>query len=96
MVWDEWAQQVARRAKHVLLFGELSPMLARLLGDTVPMTRVETLTEAVYLARALADPGDVVLLSPGGTSFDAYTDFVERGEHFRLLVKDLDKNDELR
>lgn len=95
MVWDEWALQVARRTKHVLLFGELSPMLARRLGNTVPLTRVETLTEAVYVARALADPGDVVLLSPGGTSFDAYTDFVERGEHFRLLVKDLDKNEEL-
>ena len=30
--------------------------------------------------------GDVVLLSPGGTSYDAYLDFTERGEHFRRLV----------
>jgi len=31
----------------------------------------------------------VVLLSPGGTSFDAYRDFEERGEHFRQLVEAL-------
>ena len=29
----------------------------------------------------------VVLLSPGGTSYDAYQDFEERGEHFRQLVR---------
>jgi len=44
----------------------------------------------VELAAKLAQPGDVVLLSPGGTSFDAYRDFVARGEHFRKLVKALE------
>ena len=34
-------------------------------------------------------PGDVVLLSPGGTSYDAYKDFAARGEHFRALVNGL-------
>ena len=34
-------------------------------------------------------PGDVVLLSPGGTSYDAYRDFAERGAHFRQLVQGL-------
>ena len=45
----------------------------------------EALEQAVKLAQA----GDVVLLSPGGTSYDAYVDFVERGEHFRQLVMQL-------
>jgi UDP-N-acetylmuramoylalanine--D-glutamate ligase len=30
-----------------------------------------------------------VLLSPGGTSFDAFRDFEERGENFRKIVKEL-------
>jgi len=47
------------------------------------------LEEAVLAAAAAAQPGDVVLLSPGGTSYDAYTDFAERGEHFRALVERL-------
>jgi UDP-N-acetylmuramoylalanine--D-glutamate ligase len=47
------------------------------------------LAEAVAIARAQAASGDIVLLSPGGTSFDGYSDFAERGEHFRLLVGEL-------
>ena len=90
MVWDEWAQQVARRTKFVVLFGELAPMLARRLDARVPLARVDTLAEAVSIAHGKAAGGDVVLLSPGGTSFDGYTDFVERGEHFRLLVRELE------
>jgi len=88
MVWDEWARQVAQRVKRVVLFGELAePLAERLRGITT--IRVETLAEAVYVAQAEAAAGDIVLLSPGGTSFDSYSDFAERGEHFRLLVGEL-------
>lgn len=90
MVWEEWAQQVPHRVKHVVLFGELATMLSRRLGANVPTTKVDTLAEGVAVAHDAASEGDIVLLSPGGTSFDSYTDFVERGEHFRLLVKDLE------
>jgi UDP-N-acetylmuramoylalanine--D-glutamate ligase len=44
----------------------------------------------VEIADDVARPGDVVLLSPGGTSFDAYRDFAERGDHFKELVKALE------
>ena len=88
MVWDEWARHVAQRVKRVILFGELAePLATRLSG--VAVSRVDTLAEAVYSAQAEAVAGDIVLLSPGGTSFDSYADFAERGEHFRLLVTDL-------
>jgi UDP-N-acetylmuramoylalanine--D-glutamate ligase len=53
------------------------------------VTRVTTLDDAVTRATELAESGDVVLLSPGGTSYDAYQDFAERGEHFRRLVAEL-------
>lgn len=90
MVWDNWAQQVTRRVKHVVLFGELASKQKELLNKNVPMDKVDTLAEAVSIAREKAVSGDVVLLSPGGTSFDSYFDFAERGEHFRLLVRDLE------
>ncbi|HSN76618.1 MAG TPA: Mur ligase family protein [Anaerolineae bacterium] len=51
--------------------------------------RCADLPEAVAAAARTARPGDVVLLSPGGTSFDAYKDFAARGEHFRSLVNGL-------
>jgi UDP-N-acetylmuramoylalanine--D-glutamate ligase len=53
------------------------------------ITRVGTLEEAVEMAAQLARPGDVVLLSPGGTSFDAFRDFVERGDRFKELIRQL-------
>lgn len=101
LAWQEWARQVQQRARHVILFGELASTLEKELtsrgasrtgpGSTRPaITRVETLAEAVAAAAAAAEPGDVVLFSPGGTSYDAYTDFAERGEAFRKLVNDLE------
>ena len=51
--------------------------------------RVTTLEEAVAEAARAAEPGDVVLLSPGGTSYDAFQDFVERGNRFKALVEAL-------
>ena len=50
------------------------------------VTQVGTLEEAVEVATRLTRSGDVVLLSPGGTSFDAFRDFAERGDRFKELV----------
>jgi UDP-N-acetylmuramoylalanine--D-glutamate ligase len=91
MEWDEWTQQVSQRVKHVILFGDLADMLADRLQsagyDTI--IRDQNLADAVTSAAEIAQSGDIVLLSPAGTSFDAFTDFAERGEVFRELVKEL-------
>ena len=97
MVWERWAERVAERARQVVLFGELAPMLEERLAVRRPvgaeqqpvLVRVDGLAEAVAVAARAARPGDVVLLSPGGTSFDAFADFAERGERFRSLVKEI-------
>jgi UDP-N-acetylmuramoylalanine--D-glutamate ligase len=89
MVWETWAKTVAERVKKIILFGDLAPTLAQKLqqtGRTENIFIVQTLAEAVQCATAQAQAGDVVLLSPGGTSYDAFRDFVERGELFRQLV----------
>jgi UDP-N-acetylmuramoylalanine--D-glutamate ligase len=44
--------------------------------------RATSMADAVHGAAGLAGPGDVVLLSPGGTSFDLFIDFADRGEQF--------------
>ncbi len=93
MVWDEWARRVNERVKHVILFGQLSGMLSNKLAAASPtsitratVSRTIDLAEAVNLAKNVAKTGDVVLLAPGGTSYDAYEDFAARGQHFRNLV----------
>jgi UDP-N-acetylmuramoylalanine--D-glutamate ligase len=91
--WEEMIALALRKSRHVIAFGEVGDLVVNtiraLCGDTEIVTRVDTLDEAVTEAAAYAQAGDVVLLSPGGTSYDAYTDFVERGEHFRRLVEAL-------
>ncbi len=92
--WDEFARLVHQRVRHLLLFGESAPMIARKVaeqpaqpGEMLASVRlVDDLPAAVAAADAVSRAGDVVLLSPGGTSYDTYKDFVARGEHFRQLV----------
>ncbi len=71
------------------LFGECAPLFAEALGNHVPTRQYGSLAEALAAAAAAAEPGDVVLLSPGAASFDRYRDFAERGEDFRRLVRNL-------
>ncbi len=91
MAWDAWAQVVPTQVKQIILFGELAELLEEKLQEANPsgLTRVETMAEAVKVAGDTAVAGDIVLLSPGGTSFDAFDNFAERGEEFRELVNDL-------
>lgn len=90
--WAAWAATVHERARHVIVFGEAAGLIKTALLPLPADSRVQAvhtaadLATVVSLADALARPGDVVLLSPGGTSFDAYRDFAARGHHFRDLV----------
>jgi UDP-N-acetylmuramoylalanine--D-glutamate ligase len=95
--WEECAAVIHQRARCVVLFGEAAGLIenallrhARETGiRLVQITRCDDLPGAVAAAAAVAQPGDVVLLAPGGTSFDAYVDFAARGQHFRALVEAL-------
>ncbi|MBE2221308.1 MAG: UDP-N-acetylmuramoyl-L-alanine--D-glutamate ligase [Anaerolineae bacterium] len=91
MAWETWTQQVTQRVKHVILFGDLADGLAERLqaAGYDAITRDQNLADAVTSAAQIAQSGDVVLLSPGGTSFDGFVDFAERGEVFCQLVNQL-------
>jgi UDP-N-acetylmuramoylalanine--D-glutamate ligase len=74
------------RAKAAYLIGEASERLAADLEGTVPLHRSGTLARAVADARAAAEPGDVVLLSPACASFDQFASYEARGDEFRRLA----------
>lgn len=77
---------VTQWVTHCILFGEDRVTLAEALQNTVPLTLVPTLKEAVAKAAALAQPNDTVLLSPACASFDEFNNFEHRGESFAKWV----------
>lgn len=93
--WDKLAQLIRKRVARVIIFGEAGELIAEAIGPKTPnqamksVVRCATLQEAVRTARNQAEPGDVVLLSPGGTSYDAFKDFEERGQAFSKWVNEL-------
>ena len=93
--WEEFARLVHERVEHLVLFGESAPLIAQAVGPArhgqkpYSITMCANLQQAVETAAGVAKNGDVVLLSPGGTSFDEFKDFEERGERFVQWVKAL-------
>jgi UDP-N-acetylmuramoylalanine--D-glutamate ligase len=82
------AAPLAQRARAAYLIGEAAGDIgAALAGAGVPLHECGDLAAAVGAARAAAQPGEVVLLSPACASYDQYGSFEERGEHFRALVE---------
>lgn len=89
--WDEFARLVRDRVKHLIVFGEARGLIERAARSEgyAAITACERLADAVTAAAQIAQSGDVVLLAPGGTSFDEFVDFAERGVKFRELVREL-------
>ena len=78
---------VAIHVRTAYLIGEDAGAIAAALGDATELVRSGDLEGAVAAARAAAEPGEVVLLSPACASFDQYPGgYEERGMHFKALV----------
>jgi UDP-N-acetylmuramoylalanine--D-glutamate ligase len=86
--FDDIAPLVKERARCAVLIGEMKDRIAASWTAT-PTQKAATLEEAVALARAAAHPGDVVLFSPGTSSFDMFKNYGERGNLFKAAVKAL-------
>ena len=64
-------------------------MIASVLDDVCETMLVDSLDQAVSLASSVAEPGDMVLLSPACASFDMFSGFEERGRCFQQAVDSL-------
>jgi UDP-N-acetylmuramoylalanine--D-glutamate ligase len=90
---------IVQKVRYLVLFGEQATLLEEAVrkaqsksGTTgVPVIgrAGDDLEKAVRLAFEASQPGDVILFSPAGSSYDMYRDFAERGEHFKDLVRNL-------
>lgn len=83
----ELRPELQDHVKQVLLIGEDAPLLNSAWNDIVSCEICSTLTRAVTRATQLAEPGDVVLLSPACASFDQFKGFADRGQQFAALAQ---------
>jgi UDP-N-acetylmuramoylalanine--D-glutamate ligase len=77
------ATAIGANVRSVHLIGAEAPRLAEVVDGDVD----GTLDAAVAHAASLAEPGDVILLSPACASYDQFANFEERGEAFRALMR---------
>ena len=78
------------KVKHLVLIGETRDKFKGILNGSFGYEESDSMEEAVRLAKAKAEKGDVVLLSPACASFDMFKDYEDRGNRFKTIVKNLE------
>ena len=80
---------VKEKARSTILIGEMAESIRRSWSGAVHSEIANSLADAVERAHVVAKPGDVVLFSPGTSSFDMFKSYADRGDQFRTLVQAL-------
>ena len=81
---------LAEHARALVLIGRDGPRIEAAVGEVgIPIIRVPDMTQAVQEAARLAQPGDIVLMSPACASFDMFDNYVHRAEVYVAAVKAL-------
>jgi len=78
---------IKRKVKTLILVGEAKERINRDLGDYSETYLIGTFEEAVLIAYQKSRIGDIVLMSPGCSSFDMFDSYEERGDYFKEIVK---------
>lgn len=78
-----------KKVRACVVFGQIADQLQNAFSPVVPTEKAADVADCVARARALAQPGDTVLFSPGTSSFDMFTGYVQRGQAFRDAVNAL-------
>ena len=80
---------VEQKVRSTVLIGEMAERIARDWRGATKLEHAASLADAVERAHSAAQPGDVVLFSPGTSSFDMFKSYADRGDQFRTLVQAL-------
>lgn len=81
-----------KKVRACVVFGQITDQLYDTFSPIVPTVKASDLKDCVAKARELAEKGDTVLFSPGTSSFDMFTGYVQRGQAFRNAVNELNSN----
>lgn len=87
--YTPWLKEFGNRVKLICAIGQAAAKIQEQIAPQIPVTIFCSLEEAVREAASLAVSGDVVLLSPGCSSFDMFKDYAHRGDEFKRIVREL-------
>jgi UDP-N-acetylmuramoylalanine--D-glutamate ligase len=89
--FDPLRSFVKEKVQSTILIGEMAESISHSWSGAVKWEIANSLADAVGRAHASARPGEVVLFSPGTSSFDMFKSYADRGDQFRALVQALPK-----
>ncbi len=89
--YDTLRSLVAEKVRATVLIGEMADRICSQWSGAVQCQIAVSIADAVERAHAIAKPGEVVLFSPGTSSFDMFKSYADRGDQFRALVQALQK-----
>ena len=78
-----------KKVKHLVLLGETKNKIREILNGSFDCEDAVDMEDAIKRAMRKAISGDIVLLSPGCSSFDMFENFIERGDRFKIIVGQL-------
>jgi UDP-N-acetylmuramoylalanine--D-glutamate ligase len=87
--FDPLRSLVKEKVRSTILIGEMAESIRRSWAGAVELETASSLADAVERAHASAKPGEIVLFSPGTSSFDMFKSYADRGDQFRALVRAL-------
>jgi UDP-N-acetylmuramoylalanine--D-glutamate ligase len=89
--FDPLQSLVKEKVRTVILIGEMAESIRQSWNGVAESKIANSLAQAVERAHTIAKPGEVVLFSPGTSSFDMFKSYADRGDQFRALVQALPK-----
>jgi UDP-N-acetylmuramoylalanine--D-glutamate ligase len=81
-----WIGAFQKKVRKVIAYGQAASKMENELSSFFSFVKVGPFKEAVQLAKLEAKQGEIVLLSPGCSSFDQHKDYAHRGEEFKHMV----------
>jgi UDP-N-acetylmuramoylalanine--D-glutamate ligase len=89
--FDPLRSLVKEKVRSTILIGEMAVSIRHSWNGAAKSEIASSLADAVERAHTIAKPGEVVLFSPGTSSFDMFKSYADRGDQFRALVQALPK-----
>lgn len=91
--YKPWLAVFQNKVKAICSIGQAAAKIQHELGHQIPIFPFKELWEAVSFAASIANQNDCILLSPGCSSYDQFSSYVQRGKAFQEIVHALDIKD---